>query len=60
MKSIKSILAAISITWAILFSCRLVMIATPLNLVEEIAVVMTMIEFSFYKSKELEKNDEEE
>lgn len=58
MKSFRSILAAISITWAIVFSCRVVMIPTALTVPEEVALVMMMIEFSFYKSKQLEVHEE--
>lgn len=58
MKTFRGILAAISITWAIVFSCRLVMIPTPLTLAEEIVTILTMIEFSFYKAKQLEIYEE--
>jgi hypothetical protein len=58
MKSFKSILAAISITWAIVFSCRLVMIPTPLSLPEEIALILTMVEYSFFQAKKLEVESE--
>ena len=59
MKSFRSVLAAISITWAILFSCRVVMFATPLNMVEQITLCLAMVEFSLYKTKELEIANEE-
>lgn len=58
MKSFRSVLAAISITWAIVFSCRLVMVATPLSVTEQIALVLTMVEYSFLQTKKLGKEDE--
>lgn len=54
MKSIKGLIATITITWAIVFSCRLVMVQTPLTIPEEIATIFMMIEFSFFKVKQLE------
>jgi hypothetical protein len=54
MKTFKSTLAAITITATIIFSCRLVMIPTPLSLPEQIGMICMMIELSFFKAKELE------
>ena len=54
MKSIKSIIAAITITASIILSCRIVMIPTPLTLPEQIGFICMAIEFSMFKSKELE------
>lgn len=54
MKKLKQMLATITITWTLVFSCRVVMLATPLAVTEQIALVLMMIEYSFYKSRQLE------
>lgn len=59
MKTFRSLLAAITITWALVFSGRAVTIPTPLSIPEQVALVLMMIEYSFYKTKELELKDEE-
>jgi hypothetical protein len=54
MRTFKSTLAAITITATIIFSCRIVMIPTPLTLPEQIGMICMMIELSMFKSKEIE------
>ena len=58
MKKIKSIIAAVTITFCLVFSCRIVMIPTPLAMSEQVALVLMLVEFSFYKSKQLEVDNE--
>jgi len=59
MKTIRSIIASVTITFCLVFSCRIVMIPTPLAVTEQIALVLMLVEFSFYKSKQLGSKDEE-
>lgn len=59
MKKLKELLAAITITWVLVFSCRVVMLPTPLAITEQIALVLMMVEYSFYKTKQLGVKDEE-
>lgn len=59
MKKLKELLAAVTITWVLVFSCRVVMLATPLAVTEQIALVLMMVEYSFYKTKQLGGQDEE-
>ena len=54
MKSIKSIIASVTIMATIIFSCRIVMVATPLTIPEQIGMICMMVELSFFKAKELE------
>lgn len=58
MKKFRELLAAITITWVLVFSCRVIMIPTPLAVTEQIALVLMMIEYSFYKTKQLAEKDE--
>lgn len=58
MQKVKKILASISITWVMLFSLRVVTIPTPVSLPEQFALVMVLIEYSFYKTKQLGENEE--
>ena len=50
----RKIIAAVAITWAIVFSVRIVTIATPLNILEQIALIGTMFEYTLFKSRRLE------
>lgn len=49
----KKAAAAFTITFAMIFSLRVVAIATPLNIYEQFAFVGMMIDFTLQKSREL-------
>lgn len=53
----KKILASITITYALLFSFRVVTIATPLNIAEQVSIIAMLVEYTLFKSKGL-KDDE--
>ena len=59
MKTLNSVISAVTITFAIVFSCRIVMIATPLNPAEQVAMVCMVIEYTMLKSKRMEDKDKE-
>lgn len=59
MKTLNSVISAVTITFAIVFSCRIVMIATPLNPAEQVAMVCMAIEYTMLKSKRMEDKDKE-
>lgn len=48
----RKILAAITITYALIFSMRVVIIPTPLAIPEQISIIAMLIEYTMYKSKE--------
>lgn len=48
------ILTYISITWVLLFSIRLVSIATPLAVTEQVGLVFSMVEVALFNSKRKE------
>lgn len=50
----KKLLYSITITWTMVFSVRLVAIATPINIVEKIALIGMFMDYTISKSKELE------
>lgn len=58
-KKVNSFLAAVTITYAMLFSCRVVFIPTPLNVAEQFFLVCAMIEYTYNKSKALGEKDED-
>lgn len=59
MKTLNSIISAVTITFAIVFSCRIVMIATPLNPAEQVAIVCMAIEYTMLKSKRMDEKNKE-
>lgn len=48
------VISAVTITFAIVFSCRVVMIATPLNPAEQVGLICMAIEYTMLKSRKLE------
>lgn len=59
MKTLNSIISAVTITFAIVFSCRIVMIATPLNPAEQVAMICMAIEYTMLKSKRMEDKEKD-
>lgn len=53
----RKLIAAVAITWAILLSVRVVMIPTPLNILEQIGLIGAMIEYTLFKSRRLDDTD---
>lgn len=59
MKTVNSIISAVTITFAIVFSCRIVMVATPLNPAEQVAMVCMAIEYTMLKSKRMQEKEDD-
>jgi hypothetical protein len=59
MKKFNKFLVGISITYALLFSLRIVVISTPLNLAEQIGAIAMLFEYTMLKSKRVD-NDKSE
>ena len=49
----KKLIYGIATTWLMLFSIRMVAIATPLNVYEQIGLVSIFIDYTLSKSKEI-------
>lgn len=54
MNRFNKILVAVSITFALVFSLRVVVIPTPLNPAEQIGLIGLMIDYTMRRSKELD------
>jgi hypothetical protein len=54
---IKKIITSVTITYAMLFSMRIVTIATPLNIAEQVSIIAMLIEYTVMKSNKGDKND---
>lgn len=57
-KKFNAVLVAVSITFAIMLSLRVVWIPTPLNVAEQFGILGIMFDYTMRRSKDLEKKDE--
>ena len=55
---LNKVISAVTITFAIVFSCRVVMVATPLNPAEQVGLICMAIEYTLLKSRKLGDKDE--
>lgn len=58
-KKFRAIIAAVSITFAMVFSCRIVMVPTALTQAETVALICMLIEYTVLRTKTLEDKDED-